>query len=27
VLGSEHDPVVRESSTATTGVQLTDMVN
>jgi phthalate 4,5-dioxygenase oxygenase subunit len=27
VLGSEHDPVVRESSTATTGVQLTDMVD
>jgi hypothetical protein len=26
-LGTEDDPVVRESSTATTGVQLTDMVD
>ena len=26
-LGTEEDPVVRESSTATTGVQLTDMVD
>jgi phthalate 4,5-dioxygenase oxygenase subunit len=27
LLGTEHDPVVRESATATTGVQLTDMID
>ena len=27
ILGTEDDPVVRESATATTGVQLTDMVD
>jgi len=27
LLGTEDDPVVRESATATTGVQLTDMVD
>ena len=27
LLGTEADPVIRESSTATTGVQVTDMVD